>query len=93
MTVMEAGGEGKMNSPEYLYDKIGFAIEEMIIVRSDAGDGGWSLHHPDSTDADIADGSSPSLSSGTATRDPDTGEWDRPNAEDYRAAYVRWENL
>jgi hypothetical protein len=74
---------------DYLYDKTGFAIEDLILVRADDGHGGWSLHHPDSTDEDIADGSSPALASGPAQW-TEVGDWDRPNADDYRRAYVAW---
>ena len=45
----------------------------LVLCRSDAGDGGWSLHAPGSTDEDIATGEAPSLTSG-------------PNARDYAAA-------
>jgi hypothetical protein len=37
----------------------------LVLCLSDLGDGGWSLHAPDSTDADIAEGIAPALASGT----------------------------
>ena len=54
----------------------------LILVRSDLGDGGWSLHAPGTTDEQIAEGHG-ILLSGTANWD--TG-WDRPNEADYAAA-------
>jgi hypothetical protein len=60
----------------------------LVLCRSDAGDGGWSLHPPHTTDADIANGDAPILASGTAERDETTGWWNRPNAADYAAAAV-----
>lgn len=51
------------------------------LVRSDTGDGGWSLHAPELVDED---GLSPVLASGPA--ELVDGEWDRPNALDYYEA-------
>lgn len=51
------------------------------LVRSDTGDGGWSLHAPEMEDKD---GLSPVLASGPA--DMFCGEWDRPNQQDYDLA-------
>ena len=59
---------------------------KLVLCRSDAGDGGWSLHAPGSSDEDIASGKSPPLASGEATWDSTVNDWDRPNAEDYIAA-------
>jgi hypothetical protein len=59
------------------------------LVRSDAGDGGWSLHAPELEDED---GWSPVLVSGPAEWDcppDDYGDWNRPNQADYDAAYAR----
>lgn len=44
---------------------------EFVPCYSDAGDGGWSLHAPESTDDEIADGTAVALVSGTGpiTRD------------------------
>ncbi len=58
----------------------------LILVRSDAGDGGWSLHPAGSTNEQIAEGEAPILASGTATWDTGLREWDRPNEADYLAA-------
>lgn len=59
---------------------------EIEVVRSDMGDGGWSLHPAGYSDADYAGGNVPLLASGGATMDEETGDWDRPNAADYAAA-------
>ena len=58
------------------------------LVRSDAGDGGWSLHL-DATDHAIAAGDAPALTSGPSDWDSDTGEWVRPDAGDYAAALAK----
>jgi hypothetical protein len=59
------------------------------LVRSDTGDGGWSLHAPELEDED---GWSPVLVSGPAewvpVNDWDTG-WSRPNQGDYDAAEAK----
>ena len=65
------------------------AMCHMILCRSDRGDGGWSLHAPDATDEDIAEGVSRPLASGGAARDAD-GEWDAPTEADYAAAYAAY---
>jgi hypothetical protein len=59
---------------------------KLVLCRSDNGDGGWSLHAPGSTDEQIACGDAPYLASGPAEIDEQTGEWNRPNAEDYATA-------
>jgi len=61
-----------------------------VLVRSDAGDGGWSLHPPGYTPEQIAEGYAPWLVTGTAKMQSD-GEWDRPNANDYASAARVWE--
>lgn len=61
-------------------------MNEIDMVRSDTGDGGWSLHPAGYEDADYASGNVPVLASGEATQDPLTKEWDRPNDADYAAA-------
>jgi hypothetical protein len=48
--------------------------DELVLCRSDNGDGGWSLHAPGSTDQEIADGTSLCLASGEA---PGPSKWDR----------------
>lgn len=63
--------------------------ENLVLVRSDAGDGGWSLHAPWATDEQIADGSEPPLMSGPADWVESRGsevEWNRPNSLDYQQA-------
>ncbi len=57
---------------------------DLVLVRSDLGDGGWSLHRPGATDEDIAIGESPPLLSGTAVRVGDG--WSRPDSTDYGVA-------
>jgi hypothetical protein len=57
---------------------------DLVLVRSDTGDGGWSLHPAGSTDEQIASGDAPYLVSGTAQWVD--GDWDRPNAQDYAKA-------
>jgi hypothetical protein len=60
-----------------------------VLCRSDAGDGGWSLHAPGSTAEQIADGTARYLTSGPA-EDCRGGEWSRPNEADYAAAEAAW---
>lgn len=67
--------------------KLSIAIADLVLCRSDAGDGGWSLHAPGSTDDAIASGEAPYLVSGPANRG--AGGWNRPNAADYRDAAER----
>lgn len=55
----------------------------LILCRSDQGDGGWSLHTPGTTDEQIAEGYE-ILASGDA--EMVDGEWNRPNVEDYTTA-------
>ena len=61
--------------------------DDLVLCRSDAGDGGWSLHAPGSTDEDIASGDAPYLVTGEASAA--NGAWDRPTQADYRAAAER----
>jgi hypothetical protein len=56
----------------------------LVLCRSDAGDGGWSLHPPGTTDADIASGAAIVLASGPA--EMVDGRWTRPDLADYSAA-------
>ena len=60
----------------------------LILTRSDAGDGGWSLHPPGSTDAAIAEGDAVTLLTGEADMNDD-GEWTAPTAADYAEALLR----
>ena len=57
---------------------------DLVLCRSDCGDGGWSLHPAGSTDEQIASGDAPVLVSGAAQWVD--GDWDRPNAQDYASA-------
>ena len=59
--------------------------DDLVLVRSDQGDGGWSLHPAGSTDEQIRDGNV--LVSGPAQWDDDEGDWDRPNAQDYEVVH------
>lgn len=71
----------------YDLDELGYIVEErqiptvtrdeIEVLRSDLGDGGWSLHRGD--DAQV-------LASGEAAWDEERGEWDRPIEADYAAA-------
>ena len=54
---------------------------EIYCIRSDQGDGGWSLHAREMEDEE---GIAPVLVSGTAVYVD--YEWSRPNADDYAAA-------
>lgn len=60
---------------------------DLELVRSDTGDGGWSLHAPE---LDDEDGQSPVLVSGEAEWDETAnhgyGDWNRPNQGDYDEA-------
>jgi len=66
-------------------------IEKFVLCRSDAGDGGWSLHAPGSTDEDIATGEAPPLVTGGAAWLDD--RWSRPSAADYAVALSVYEWL
>lgn len=57
---------------------------QLVLCRSDQGDGGWSLHAPWATDQQIADGDAPYLASGEA--EFDGADWSRPNETDYQQA-------
>ncbi len=61
----------------------------LVLCRSDAGDGGWSLHAPGSTDEQIANGEAPALLDGDAEWDGDADEWSAPTADDYAEARLR----
>jgi hypothetical protein len=62
-----------------------WARANLVLARSDAGDGGWSLHAPGSTDRQIAEGEARVLASGEAEMGAD-GEWSAPTDADYLAA-------
>jgi len=60
-----------------------FRDSDFYVVRSDTGDGGWSIHYrPDEDDEGIA----PVLVSGTAKWDAELnhgyGDWNAPTAQD-----------
>lgn len=63
--------------------------DKLVLCRSDAGDGGWSLHPPGTTDEAIASGDARILASGEAERVGDG--WNRPNAADYLDAWAMHE--
>lgn len=60
---------------------------DLILVRSDAGDGGWSIHAPGLSNDEIAEGDG-LLLCGTATMTD--GGWDAPTANDYAEAQRRY---
>lgn len=62
---------------------------DLVLCRSDMGDGGWSLHAPGATDEQIAEGEALPLLDGPAEWDDAVGDWDRPNDADYAAAIKR----
>jgi hypothetical protein len=62
-------------------------MNDLVLVRSDKGDGGWSLHAPGSTDEAIRCGEAPYLACGEAKMK--NGKWTRPNAQDYQIARSR----
>lgn len=59
------------------------AGSDLVLVRSDAGDGGWSLHAAGSTDEQIARGAAPALLTGEAKMVD--GKWNAPT-QAHRAA-------
>lgn len=66
------------------------ATNVIQLVRSDLGDGGWSLHgrRADIDDEEDPAGAWPILLSGESEVGPD-GEWARPNAVDWQRARDR----
>ena len=58
--------------------------KDFVVIRSDTGDGGWSLHWLHDEDEDGMPSSI--LVSGPSSLDPETGEWQRPGREDYADA-------
>jgi hypothetical protein len=65
-----------------------YFAKDLVLCRSDHGDGGWSLHAPGATDAEIASGDAPYLACGEAEWDEERGDWNRPNEADYEAAHA-----
>jgi hypothetical protein len=59
------------------------------LVRSDTGDGGWSLHLPEEYEDE--DGFSPILLSDTAIWNDVAEWWDRPTQADYERALAAWD--
>jgi hypothetical protein len=59
-------------------------MDDLVLVRSDRGDGGWSLYRPFATEEEIREGDTPPLLSGGATWVD--GAWNRPDVDDYTAA-------
>lgn len=51
----------------------------LILVRSDAGDGGWSLYPPGTSDEEIREGKVPPLRTGTSEFDEETHRWSEPS--------------
>ena len=60
--------------------------DDLILCRSDRGDGGWSLHAPGATDEEIACGDAPAILTGEALWED--GRWSRPNQTDYTRAWL-----
>jgi hypothetical protein len=58
---------------------------DLILVRSDTGDGGWSLHTKEQIEMAEPDEAPCSLISGPSQMGAD-GEWARPNISDYAQA-------
>jgi hypothetical protein len=61
-------------------------LNDLVLCRSDSGDGGWSLHAPGSTDEAIACGEAPYLACGPG--EMEDGQWSRPDFQDYRNAMM-----
>lgn len=62
-------------------------IRDLILIRSDAGDGGWSLHTPRQIAAAKAYGEPPEyLVTGPSEYDVARERWVRPNSVDYAEA-------
>lgn len=56
---------------------------DLYLIRSDEGNGGWSLHLKGTTDyEDIA----PTLASGVSVWCDDTNDWSDPTPTDYQEA-------
>lgn len=62
--------------------------EDLVLLRSDEGDGAWSLHPPGT---DFHEDRVIVLASGEANWVEDWDGWDRPNAADYAAALAALE--
>ena len=62
-----------------------YTKSDLVLIRSDTGDGGWSLHLREDEDEDGIPGEI--LISGPAELVDD--EWNRPNADDYAEALAK----
>ena len=64
-----------------------YDLDQLVLVRSDLGDGGWSIHvrRTDVDEAEDPVAAWPIVASGEASSDGDGG-WDRPNHENWREA-------
>lgn len=70
--------------------EFGFAGSPLCLLRSDVGDGGWSLHTTDQIADSDASGEPPEvLLSGPAQWDEASEDWSRPNTEDVAAAMAK----
>lgn len=67
----------------FLYVQNGHYTEAFVFQRSDAGDGGWSIHQINSGVDDDP------IVSGPSTMDD--GEWSRPDTKDVRTALDLYE--
>jgi len=60
--------------------------KQLVVTRSDQGDGGWSLHPPGTTEEQISGGEVPPLMTGMADKTEESDDWDAPSASDYAIA-------
>lgn len=73
-----------------VFDDKGDIEELLLLVRSDHGDGGWSLHPYE--DRELGPDEMTVLISGTAYWDDNHGQWDRPNEADIQTAMDALQN-
>lgn len=66
-----------------------YTAADMVLCRSDAGDGGWSLHAPGATDEEIAVGDAPIILDGEAELIGD--QWTAPTEADYAEGFRLWQ--
>jgi hypothetical protein len=72
---------------------IGLNFYGLEMRRSIDGDGGWSLHPPDTRDDEIASGEVPPILSGPGHYDPHVDKWDGPIQLDYDWAGLHYQDL
>lgn len=72
-----------MKLDRYDIDANQLTDDDFEVIRSDQGDGGWSIHWKH--DEEDEDGLTPVLVSGPADW-LSSGEWNRPNKEDFADA-------